>query len=201
MTVPVTKNIVNIKKETNFKYLNLYTLTYQDREKVYDYYVASRRDEKNLTCVGNDVTDAVRIIPYFEKDGKTYVVLINEFRHAINGYMYSVPAGLVDDGETEMQSAIREVKEETGATVKTIYQTESARFVSAGMTDEKISCFEAEVVLDGEQNLGETEDIKVKVIAIDELEQFLDNNVFGMQTALQLRAFLYRKKLENLQGK
>lgn len=200
MTVPVVKKIVNIKKETNFKYLNLYTLTYEDRGKVYDYYVASRRDEKSLTCMGNDVTDAVRIVPYFVKDDKTYVVLIHEFRHAICGYMYSVPAGLVDEGETELQSAIREVKEETGATVKNIYQTEVARFVSAGMTDEKISCFEAEVVLDGEQSLGETEDIRVKVIDLDELEDFLNNNNFGMQTALQLRAFLYRKKLEKLQG-
>ena len=54
MTVPVMKKIVNIKKETNFKYLNLYTLTYQDNQKTYDYYVASRRDEKNLTCVENE---------------------------------------------------------------------------------------------------------------------------------------------------
>ena len=35
---------------------------------------------------------------------------------------------------------------------------------------EKISCFEAEVVLDGEQSLGETEDIKVKVVALEDLD-------------------------------
>ena len=37
--------------------------------------------------------------------------------------------------------------------------------------------------------------------AIDELEEFLDNNQFGLQSALQLRGFIYKKKLEQLKGK
>ena len=47
----------------------------------------------------------------------------------------------------------------------------------------------------------ENEDIKIKIIALDELEEFLDNNQFGLQSALQLRGFIYKKKLEQLKGK
>lgn len=195
------KKIINIKKDTNNKFLNLYSLTYQDDKKQYEYYMASRRDEKNLSCLGSDKTDAVRIIPYFVKDKKIYIVLIYEFRHPIGCYIYSVPAGLIDEGESFEQAAKRELMEEIGAKVVSLKQTEKPSYSSVGLTDEKLVCFEAQVDLIYKQQLDENEDIKIKIIALDELEEFLDNNQFGLQSALQLRGFIYKKKLEQLKGK
>ena len=192
------KKIINIKKETNNKFLNLYSLTYQDGQKQYDYYTASRRGEKNLSCLGSTKTDAVRVIPYFVKDQKIYVVLIYEFRHPICCYIYSVPAGLIDEGESFEQAATRELMEEIGAKVVFLKQTEKPSYSSVGLTDEKLVCFEAQVELVYKQRLDENEDIKIKIIALDELEEFLDNNQFGLQSALQLRSFIYRKKLEKM---
>ena len=176
--------------------MNLYTETYKYVDKVYNYYIASRRDENDLSCLGSDTVDAVRIIPYFNKGGKTFVVLIYEFRHAINSYMYSVPAGLVDKGEQPLNAAIRELGEEIGAKVLKIKETEKASYVSAGMTDEKIACYEAEVEMGGKQHLDANEDIRIKIVELDDLENFINENQFGMQSALQLRAFIYRTKLE-----
>lgn len=42
------------------------------------------------------------------------IVLQKQFRPPANQIMIEVPAGLVDEGETAEQSAVRELKEETG---------------------------------------------------------------------------------------
>lgn len=139
--------------------------------------------------------DAVRIIPYFyDKNGNLKVVLIREFRYAINDYIFGVPAGLIDEGESPKTAAKRELREEIGARVIKIKQTEKASYSSAGMSDESIICFEAEVEIDAEQQLDEFEDIKLKVVDLNKLEKMLNKEKFGLQSRLQLRAFLYKTK-------
>jgi len=41
-------------------------------------------------------------------------VLVKQFRPPISQVVVEIPAGLIDDGETVEQAAIRELKEETG---------------------------------------------------------------------------------------
>lgn len=49
-----------------------------------------------------------------EQDGETYVVLL---RHRFGGH-WSFPKGHVEAGESERQTAMREVREETGLPIK-----------------------------------------------------------------------------------
>lgn len=49
-----------------------------------------------------------------EQDGETYVVLL---RHRFGGH-WSFPKGHVEAGESERQTAMREVREETGLSIK-----------------------------------------------------------------------------------
>jgi len=42
------------------------------------------------------------------------VTLIRQFRHAVGGMVWEVPAGRIDDGEDPLLAARRELKEETG---------------------------------------------------------------------------------------
>ena len=42
------------------------------------------------------------------------VLLIRQYRYAAEGYLYEIPAGRLDDGETPMACAHRELAEETG---------------------------------------------------------------------------------------
>lgn len=188
------KRIKNIEKLTNNRFLNLYQITYELKNgKEFKYFFASRRELENVE-VKKHKTDAVRILPYIKKDEKIYVVLIKEFRYAIGKYIYGTPAGLIDAGETAEVAAKRELKEEIGAEVVFIGKIQSAGYSSAGLSDETIECFNAEVKLAHKQSLEETEDINIQLVELNKLPEFLKSHEFGLQSALQLRAFYYEQK-------
>jgi len=53
-------------------------------------------------------------VTIFAFDDKNRLLLINEFRHGFNKNTWFLPAGRVDKGETSLQAAKRELREETG---------------------------------------------------------------------------------------
>jgi len=57
-------------------------------------------------------SSAVVIIPRLFPSGS--FVLIRQFRPPTGKYMLEFPAGLIDEGETPSETALRELKEETG---------------------------------------------------------------------------------------
>src|SRR3954471_9631846 len=48
------------------------------------------------------------------------VLLLRQYRYAAGGYIYEIPAGRLDDGESPEACAARELKEETGCTAEKI---------------------------------------------------------------------------------
>lgn len=190
------KKLVKIEKLTNNKWLNLFVAKYvTESGGNYNYFFASRRSLEDLSARKREKVDAVRILPYLKENGKTYVVLIKEFRHAINDYIYSTPAGLIDEGENSTQAAVRELGEEIGASVVKIQRVLNPGYSSAGLTDECIECFEAEVKLDKKQKLDASEDISYFKIEVEKLPEFIKKNKFGLQSALMLRCFYFENEL------
>ena len=109
--------INKVNKQTTNPYLNLYDLDVVNKVgREGHYYVASRaktEDDLKLSHIENNDPDGVAIYSlYGEK--KDRVVLIRQFRYPLGGYVYELPAGLVDPGENYHTAAIRELKEETG---------------------------------------------------------------------------------------
>ena len=197
------RKLIDVEQLTYSKYLNMFQANYRlDSGKQYPYYIASRKQKQNLAVFGNDKTDAVRILPYIKENDKTYVILIKEFRHPLNRYIFSTPAGIIDENESSEVSAIRELEEEIGASVVKIERVQKKAYSSAGMTDESLECFEAEVKLDKKQNLEEIEDITFIKVELDDLLDFVDKNDFGLQSALHLKMFYYKNKyMEQKNGK
>lgn len=188
------KKIVDVKKLTDRKYLNLYEVVYETEKGEKKYEVVSRKKVIDIMSK-NRKADAVRIIPYFyDKNKNLKVVLIREFRYPINDYIFGVPAGLIDEGESPKTAAKRELREEIGARVVKIEQTEKTSYSSAGMSDESIVCFEAEVEINSKQNLDEFEEIEIKIVSLATLKKMLDKENFCLQSRLQLRTFLYKNK-------
>ena len=188
-----------VTKQTDNKFLNIYLAEFEVEGGIKNYQICSRKSQDKIKVLNKEIVpDGVRIMPYFYENGKIKVCFIKEFRYPINDYMYGFPAGLIDDYENPVQSAIRELKEEIGATAIKIEKVDNASFLSAGMSDESLENYEALVMLDSEQNLDFSEDISLEIVDFDNILEFLETHNIGMQTRLQAKAFYYKKLYENL---
>ena len=194
--------LIEVKQLTDLKFLNMYQSTFlMENGKTRIYYFASRRSLDQLGCKNIEQVDAIKVLPYFKKNGKTYVVLNYEFRSPLNAYTYDLCAGLVEH-QNDMESDVkREIFEEVGAKVKSVKQVMKSGHTTAGLTDENISCYFAEIEDIGEQHLEETEDITRKIIALDEIPEFLENNTVGATGNLLLQVFYYKNILEMKESK
>jgi ADP-ribose pyrophosphatase len=90
---------------------------------------------------------AAAVLPFLDDPATTpdpRVVLVRQFRHAADGYIWEVPAGKLDAGEAEHpeRCAARELTEETGYTAKRLERLTTI-YTTPGFTDERIHLFAA----------------------------------------------------------
>ena len=98
--------------------------------------------KQDITWMIMERGNAVGILAYDPK--RDEVVLVNEMRPGIlaaGDYPYTdtLPAGGIGKGETPVQAAVRETKEETGLELKGARIIHDKSYVSAGGTSESIS--------------------------------------------------------------
>lgn len=123
-------------------YLSLYDAAYKNRKgQAKHWMIASRKSEECLVNQyfhqGEEKTDAVVIIAIHEKTKK--LALIKQFRIPLNDFIYELPAGLIDAGESVEITIGRELKEETGLTLCEVKDIQDKLYLSAGMTDESVA--------------------------------------------------------------
>ncbi len=88
-----------------------------DQEKLFKglrFDVIRKKIRINERIVERDVVvfpDSVIILPVLRSD---QIILIRQYRAAIDDFIYEVPAGVVEEGESIRDAAIRELIEETG---------------------------------------------------------------------------------------
>lgn len=70
------------------------------------------------------------------------LVLIHQYRYAAGGFIYEIPAGIPEDGESWEECALRELEEETGYVAETLRPL-SRIFTTPGFTNEEIHLFQA----------------------------------------------------------
>lgn len=103
------------------------------------------------------------------------VVLVREYRHGCQDYVWQVPAGKINDGETAAEAARRELLEETGYKVLSLTLLGSWYISSIRMPDKQF-VFIAQVENSGEANRDATEEIIIKEVPFDEAMQMVLNN-------------------------
>ncbi|MEW6674856.1 MAG: NUDIX hydrolase [Nitrospirota bacterium] len=103
------------------------------------------------------------------------VLLIRQFRPAVNGYVIEFPAGLNDRGDTLEKAARRELLEETGYSAREMtFLAEGP--LSSGASGEILTVFLARgLEFKGIGRRDETENIEVLKIPITELYNKLSN--------------------------
>jgi ADP-ribose pyrophosphatase len=77
------------------------------------------------------------------------VLLIRQYRYAADGYLFEIPAGRLDHGESPRDCAVRELKEETGCTAQQVDHL-TTFYTTPGFTDERIHLFMATGISAGE---------------------------------------------------
>lgn len=107
---------------------------------------------------------AIGIIPL---DNQGYTYLIGQYRYTLNEYSWEIPMGGGKIGIDILESAQRELKEETGLTA--LQWTEIMKLhTSNSVTDEVGYVFLAEELIAGETEFEETEDLQIKKLPFSE---------------------------------
>lgn len=114
------------------------------------------------------------------------LLLLRQYRYAAGGYLYEIPAGRLDEGETPVQCALRELKEETGCTADHIEPMTSI-LTTPGFTDEVIHLFMATGLTHGEPNREADEFVEVVIMRLSEaLERISAGEITDSKTVLAL---------------
>ncbi|MBQ0058740.1 MAG: NUDIX hydrolase [Lachnospiraceae bacterium] len=188
--------ITNIIQQTENKFVNLFLLeTIKKTGKASKYFLASRAknvDGLKITT-GQDKADAVLIyMLYGEKRDK--IVLVKQYRFPVDGWIYELPAGLVEDNEDYKTAAIREAWEETGLTFTPVEADagfERPYYMSVGMVDE--CCATVYGYGDGQvtdKYLESGEEIEVVLADRAEAARILKEERISMTGAMSLMHFV-----------
>jgi ADP-ribose pyrophosphatase len=114
------------------------------------------------------------------------LLLIRQYRHATDGYIYEIPAGKLDGGEDPADCARRELLEETGCTAKNIEHLYTF-FTTPGFTDEKIHAYMATGLTRGEQKLELEEVMTLETVSLTRaLQMIRTGEIVDAKTALTL---------------
>ncbi len=194
------KKYRKIHKLSDNRFLNLFRLeAITDSGRIFDYFFVSRRNAERIKLLTGDcAAEGVVIYPIW-KASPDKIVMIRQYRYPLGDYLYELPAGLIDEGETPELSAVREMKEETGLEFEVYGGGDAAYrrpfFMGAGFTDE--SCNAVFGYASGEISKKEQEDtesIQVCIVDKPEAARILREEKVSLRAAYLLVNFLHADK-------
>lgn len=148
-------HLKRIKRELSYKgrLLNIYSDTIlidNNRETVYDFI-----EHKGASA----------IIP-IDKDGK--IIMVRQYRNAIDSYTLEIPAGSLNPGEDNMTCAARECEEETGFRPQNVKHLIDVH-TTVAFCNELIKVYYSDDLIPARQHLDDGEFINVEHYSMEEL--------------------------------
>ncbi len=136
----MTDKFTSIENLYENRFLNFYHMdALTDSGRAFDYFFVSRNGKDRIRILtGSDKPEGCVIYPLLKEDPEK-IILIRQYRYPLGRFIYELPAGLIEEGETPTQAAIRELKEETGYELEPVTGDEMWNrpfYMGAGYTDE-----------------------------------------------------------------
>jgi ADP-ribose pyrophosphatase len=114
------------------------------------------------------------------------LLLIKQYRHAADEFIYEIPAGRLDGGEDPKECAKRELREEIGCTAARIEHIYTF-YTTPGFTDERIHAFMATELTRGEAAREKDEFLSVETVTLSQaLELIRTGQLKDSKTALSI---------------
>ncbi len=177
----------SIEKVHDGKYLKKYELTYLNkagRKKKYE--IVSRKELEGPQDLGKKVS-GISIIAY--KEDK--MLLLREFRMAINKEIYNLCAGMLEDGETVEECVKRELYEETGLKVKRVIDILPPAFSAVGFSDVQTHIVFVEAEGEITDHTSDNEEIRAAFYTREEVSKLLETEEFSARS--QIAAYFFSK--------
>ncbi len=130
---------------------------------------------------------AVALVPVLPNGD---LVLVRQYRHPVRRSTLELPAGTREPNEPELQTAIRELREETGYRANEV--RELVRFyVSPGWADEEVIIFVATGLNSGEDEPEADEDLQVVTVQAETVTARISaGEIVDSKTIIGLLAWL-----------
>ena len=159
------------QKLTDEKFVNLYSIAHVAPTHTSNWIFASR---KSPELAGTVSANAVLIAAVLNTPKGARLLMTREFRAPIGRHELSLPAGLIDAGESVEIAAVRELREETGLTLTKIFHVSPPIASSTGLSDECVCLVygeaEGTMTRDGQT---EHEDIESRLLSLDDIRELL----------------------------
>lgn len=155
--------------------------------------------QRNLVSLPNDELafreivkhkEGVCIIPVIDDE----IIFVSQFRSGAEKILLELPAGIVDENESPLDAAIRELQEETKYSSTNITYL-GGYYSSPGFTNELVHLYLAEDLFESPLQEDTDEFIELFRYNTKQIKRLLtSNSIADMKTALGLMMFLNAKK-------
>ncbi|HZM26998.1 MAG TPA: NUDIX hydrolase [Gemmatimonadales bacterium] len=113
---------------------------------------------------------ASAVVPFVDdpQGNNPGVIMIRQFRHAADSYVWEIPAGRLEPGEAPEACARRELEEEAGMRAASLERLTTI-FTTPGFTDERIHLFLATGLTEGTARREADEFVEVRELPWSEI--------------------------------
>lgn len=173
-----------------------------ESQRIYEGAIINLRRDKVTVQNGTSYREIVEhnggaVLAALTEEGK--LVMVRQFRKPAERVMLEVPAGKIDAGETPMQAAVRELKEETGYTAGNVKHLLSF-YPSVGYSQEQLHLYLCTNLTAGETCFDENETIDIEEMEVELLFNMVQSGqIQDAKTViaiLMVRALLAEGSLE-----
>lgn len=133
-------NWTGIEKKESGAFITRYDIRYatvDGQEKIYEM-ISRDPNIKTFSDLHDKEPDAVVLIMHDVTGDK--ILLNREYRMAPGEWVYNFPAGLINQGESCEEAAVRELREETGLEIREVKDLIGESYSAVGFSNEKNVC-------------------------------------------------------------